>query len=190
MTSYSKKVTTPKFRVGYHSVFNGQVNDQGKRKFDLTMVFEPGQDLSALEKAVKEAIAEEWGEKPPKNIKTPFKRHTDEGEDGERYCDKMPDLYTDDEDAVFVRGSTYNPPGIIDRERNYIMEDSDFYSGCYARATVVAATYELQSGKKGVTLYVNNIQKLDEGDAIGGVRTKAEDDFEALDEAASVNDLF
>lgn len=188
MTSYSEKITTPKFRVGFQNVLKGKKTDQGDTKRDLTMVFEPGTDLSALQAAADEAAKEEWGAKT--KYKSPLLRHTATGDDGERYCDKSPDLYVDDDDAIFVRSTSYKSVGVVDGQNNNedIFEGEDFYSGCYARATIVAKTWE-NKNKKGVSFYLNNVQKLADGERIasGGERVDAKDDFEPVD---SDDDLF
>lgn len=185
MATYSEKVTTPKFRVGYERILKGEKTDNGDLKYPITLVFPAGADLSALKKAAEDVAKEEWGGKA-KGVKMPFLKHTQTGQDGERYCDKMENLYEDDDDAFFIRAVSYSKPGLVDPMLNDIFEQEDFYSGCYARATVVAKTWE-NSGKKGVTFYVNNVQKMADGDRIGGVRTKAQNDFEAVE---SVEDLF
>ena len=61
-----------------------------------------------------------------------------------------------------------------------IIEEKDFYPGCYARATVRAFAYD-QAGNRGVAFGLQNIQKLADGEPLGG-RTKPHDDFEPVDD--------
>lgn len=188
MATYSEKVFTPKFRVGYERLIKGEKTDNGDLKYPMTMVFKAGEDLSALRGAVDAVIEEEWGKKA-KGVKLPFIKHTAAGQDGERYCDKMEKLYEDDDDAYFVRAVSYQKVGLVDENVDPIIDPSDFYSGCYAAASIVAKTWE-NSGKKGVTFYVNNVQKQADGEKIGGSRSSPQQDFQPVEKAESAEDLF
>jgi hypothetical protein len=64
---------------------------------------------------------------------------------------------------------------------NDIIEEKDFYSGCFARATVRAFAYS-NKGNNGVAFGLQNIQKLRDGDPLGG-RTRPSDDFQAVGDA-------
>ena len=70
-------------------------------------------------------------------------------------------------------------PGIVDRQLNEIIDSTEVYSGCYARASINFFPYN-QAGNKGIACGLNNIQKLEDGEYLGG-RSRPEDDFEALD---------
>ena len=67
-------------------------------------------------------------------------------------------------------------PGIVDRNVEPILDSTEVYSGCYARVSV---NFTLQSRRnRGIGCGLNNIQKLRDGDYLGG-RSRAEDDFDA-----------
>lgn len=61
-----------------------------------------------------------------------------------------------------------------------ILDPADLYSGCYVRASINLYPFS-KNGNKGIGAGLNNIQKLAEGEALGG-RSRAEDDFEAVEE--------
>jgi hypothetical protein len=71
-------------------------------------------------------------------------------------------------------------PGIVDANLQEIISEDDFYSGCYARATLTAFAYD-KLGNKGVAFGLQNIQKLKDGEHLSG-RKNAESDFEAVEE--------
>lgn len=161
-------VMTPEFRVSFPAVFKPRVqqNDDGSPgtpKYELTMLFAKGADLSKLKAAAQEAVREKWGDKPPKNLRSPFR---DQG-------DKELEGY--EAGAFFIRATSIQKPGLVDRWREDIIDETEVYAGCYARATLRAFTYE-KKGNKGVAFGLNNIQKLRDGDPLGG-RTRAQDDF-------------
>ena len=54
------------------------------------------------------------------------------------------------------------------------MSKSDFYSGCYGRASIVFFAYNT-NGNKGVGCGLNNIQKLEDGQPLSGRSTAVED---------------
>lgn len=165
------KLTTGKFRASYAQVF--KQNEKGK--FSLAMLFDKKDKcLVDLKKAADQAAAAKWGSdktKWPKKLSMPF--HDGDAEsDHEAYKGK-----------IFIRASTKHKPQVVDRDLNPIIEASDFYSGCFARASVTAFAYDVD-GNKGVSFYLGNIQKLGDGDSMSG-GSKASDDFSIVDEDES-----
>jgi hypothetical protein len=167
-------VMTPEFRVSFPAVFKpsrpkGAPADQ-EAKYSLTMLFDRDADLSALKKAAEAAAKEKWGDDIPKGLRTPFR---DQGE-------KEFDGY--EEGALFVIATSKQKPGLVDAQVNDIIDESEFYAGCYARATIRAFAYggKGTSFKPGVSFGLQNVQKLRDGDPLGG-RTRARDDFSAVE---------
>ena len=74
--------------------------------------------------------------------------------------------------------SSKTKPGIVDGAVNPILDSTEVYSGCFARVSINAFPYS-QQGNKGVSFGLNHVQKLADGDFLGG-RSKAEDDFDAI----------
>ena len=181
------KVTTPKFRANWAYILKPRpqraedVQANKKPQYSITCLFEKGQDLTVLKKAIIGAGAEAWGpnrKEWPKLKSTPFKdqgtalRTRKEG-DGSEY---LPDGYTPG--AVMMEAKTYNIPGLVDQKLNKIINETDFYSGCYALAVVVFKAYEFKGF--GITCYLQHVQKHSDGESLAG-RTTAETEFTALD---------
>ena len=61
-----------------------------------------------------------------------------------------------------------------------ILDSTQLYSGVWARVSINAFAFNTQ-GNKGVSFGLNHVQKVRDGDYLGG-RSKAEDDFEPLDD--------
>jgi len=172
------KLYTPKFRVSFPNVFEPRAAvDGGKAKYSLTMLFEPAEIMkdpeqaklwTALLGAVKAAAREEWGDKIPGNLKSPFR----DGKEKAEY-----DGYGDG--IIFASASSLKKPGLVDRNNARILSEEDFYAGCYARATVNTFAWKYM-GKCGISFGLRNIQKVDDGDIFGG-RTQPEEDFDALE---------
>ena len=185
-------ILTPKFRVSYPNVFRAKKNDlSGKDEFSVVALFPKGSDLRALQAAAKEVTVEKWGADPkkwPKNLRSPFRKHEEkmtETDDGKQvYPSGM------EEGGIFMNLKSSQKPGVVDATVQDIIEESEFYAGCYARATVRAYAYEMK-GNSGVSFGLQNIQKVAEGDPLGS-RTKAQSDFSAIEsgDGDSADNLF
>lgn len=179
-------IMTPKFRVFYPNVFKAKKNDlSGKDEFSLMTVFPKGADLSALHKAAEEALIEKFGpdkKKWPKNLKNPFRKHEEKLIEDEATGRKIlpPGM---EEGGIFLTLKSQQKPGLVDPKNQDILTESEFYAGCWARATVAAYAY-LQKGNAGVAFGLRNLQKMAEGDLLGS-RTKAQDDFAPIEDPAA-----
>jgi hypothetical protein len=76
----------------------------------------------------------------------------------------------------FVNANSNNKPGLVDENLNDIIDRDEFYSGCYGRASVNFYAFNV-SGNRGVACGLNNIQKLEDGEALSGGRGSAAADF-------------
>lgn len=167
--SQSLKVTTPEFRVAFPNVFEAKAINEGQTPFfSVTMLFDKNADLALLKKAAHAAIKKKWPTNPPSNLRNPFRPGSEKAEKYEGY-----------EGTIYINAKTKMKPGVVDGARNKIVDQSEFYAGCYARATIVPYAYN-KAGNAGVAFALHNIQKIKEGESLGG-RAKAEDDFEALE---------
>jgi hypothetical protein len=66
-------------------------------------------------------------------------------------------------------------PGIVDLNRNEIIDQDGIKSGDYARVSMNAYAYDV-NGNRGVSFGLGNVQLVAEGEALSS-RTRAEDDF-------------
>jgi len=196
----SEKVTTPEFRVSYPNVFQARMNDLSKKmEFSMTCLFKKGEGLEKIKGVLHELIEERWpgakaqgiiSPKPAQGqIRWPLKdqgiREKTNDQTQERY---MPGAY--EKGCMMIETKNTQRPGLVDSDMQPIIDAEGFYAGCYARCTLSAFTYD-QAGNRGVSLSLQNIQKLRDGDPLSG-RSKPEDDFAPIvsedspDEAAGV----
>lgn len=184
--SNETQVLTPEFRVSFPKVFKPERNDlSGQDEFSLVALFAPGADLSKLKAAAKAACEKKWGtdqKKWPKNMRLPFR---DQGEraktddDGNEY---LPDGYV--AGATFMNLKSKKRPGLVNAQLQDIIDETDFYGGCWARAQVNAYAYD-NKGNAGVSFGLNHIQKLKDGESFGSAARNASDVFEAVGESTS-----
>lgn len=169
------RITTPKFRASFANVFEPKANLQGKLKFSVVMLFEKSVikegSLKDLQRIVKQAALDKWGEIPAGLI-LPFK--DGDTKDYEGYKDK-----------IFAQAASEYSPAIVDTgdmnnniKPQAILDKTEFYSGCYARASVTAYAWE-NMGRKGVSIGLQNLQKLGDGEPFSG-RGNPEDDFDPI----------
>jgi hypothetical protein len=128
---------------------------------------------STVEKFKTDPVAvASWGAKFMSNFKTPLR----DG-DTERDTEKSPEY----KGHYFINANTYNKPGVVDSGMNDILNKADLYSGCFGRVSLVAAAYHVD-GNKGIKFYLNNVQKMSEGEPLGGGASSPSDDFTVVEE--------
>lgn len=173
------KVTTGKVRLSYTHLFEPHAIEGNEPKYS-TSVLIPKTDketLTAIKEAVEQVKAEskgKWGGKVPPNLKTPLRDGDAERPDDEAY-----------KGCYFLNANSKNKPGVVDANVQPVLDATEVYSGCYGRLTLNFYAYSA-SGNKGVACGLGNVQKLAEGEPLGGF-TRAEDDFTAV---ASAEDDF
>ncbi len=171
----AQKCVTPEFRVSFPYVFKPTSFKNQEPKFSVTMLFDKDTDLTGVKKIVRAAAAAEFGADPKKWPK--FKHPVFRDGDSEK-----PDV-AGYENTIFAVAKNKTQPGLVDPRRQPILNERDFYAGCYARAEIIAYAYDNEFGK-GIGLSLQNIQKLRDGEKLGG-RKNAEDVF---DEVADLGD--
>ena len=101
---------------------------------------------------------------PMASIKLPLRDGDTERPDDEVYAN-----------SYFVNANSPNPPGIVDANCQPIIERSEVYSGVYGRASISFYAYN-KNGNRGIACGLNNLQKIRDGEPLGG-RSSAADDF-------------
>ena len=132
---------------------------------------------AAIEAATQQGVATKWNNVRPPLILLPVY----DG-DGVRPSDGMP--FSDECKGHWVfTASDKNRPEVVDLTLNPILNQTEVYSGMYARVSVRFFPY-VNTGKKGVGCGLRNIQKLEDGEPLGGGRSNAADDFGGAPAAA------
>ncbi len=175
----TKVVTGPRTRFSYANVWEPKSINGGTPKYSVSLII-PKDDTATVNK-VKAAIkaAYEEGESKLRGnskfvpalaaIKTPLR----DG-DKERPGD---DAYAN---SYFINANSSTAPGIVDADRNPIMERSEVYSGVYGRASINFYAFNT-NGNKGIACGLNHLMKCRDGEPLGS-KSRAEDDFADLDD--------
>ena len=173
------KVITGEVRLSYANLWEPKSINGGTPKYSVSIII-PKSDTRTIAK-IKAAIEAAYrdGETKLKGngktvpalsaLKTPLRDGDTERPDDEAYAD-----------SYFINANSATAPGIVDSACETILERSQIYSGVYARASVNFFAFN-SNGNKGIACGLNNIQKLRDGDPLGG-KSRAEDDFATDDD--------
>ena len=168
------RIVTGEVRLSYANIWEPKSIQGSKPKYSVSLII-PKSDqatLTAINRAIDAAIAagtaKFGGKKPGKAaLKLPL-RDGDVERDDEAYAGCM-----------FLNANSLNAPQVVDEAVAPILDRAEVYSGCYARVSMNAFPYNYK-GKKGISFGLNHIQKIADGDFLGG-RSRAEDDFESYE---------
>lgn len=170
------KVVIP-CRFSYVHVWEAAaISDDGEKKFSVSCII-PKSDkntIDAVKAAIKAAyesgIASKFNGKRPANWKNPLRDgDTDRTDD---------DVY---QNAFFINASAKTRPGVVDKARQLITDQEDFYSGCYGYVSINFYPFNAK-GNLGVAAGLNNVMKVKDGEPLGG-RVSADVDFADVDMA-------
>lgn len=175
----TKVITGPQTRWSYANVWDAKSINGGAPKYSVSLII-PKSDTKTVEKikAAIQAAYEEGQSKLKGNgksvpalsvIKTPLRDGDTERPDDETY-----------KNCYFINANSATAPGIVDADRNPIMERSEVYSGVYGRASISLYAFN-SNGNRGIACGLNNLQKISDGEPLGG-KARAEDDFDTEDE--------
>ena len=169
------KVITGKVVMSYLTVNEPKTPlGGGTPKYSVSLII-PKSDTATVEK-IRAAIKAAYDEGQSKlkgnsksvpaldDLKTPLR----DG-DTERKGD---DAY---KDSFFVNANSTTKPGLVDADRNPILDSSELYSGIIGRASINFYAFN-SNGNRGIACGLNNLQKLADGTPLGG-HSRAEDDF-------------
>ena len=121
---------------------------------------------AAIEVAKKES-ASKWGGKIPPNLKLPLRDGDIDRPEDEAYAG-----------CYFLNANSRQAPQVVDSRVEPILDQSEVYSGCYGKLSVTFYAYNT-NGNRGIAAGLGNIQKLRDGESLGG-RAKASEEFDSV----------
>jgi hypothetical protein len=153
-------------------LFTARENDKGVKSYGVQLHFAKGVDLSALEKAARDAATAEWGEKAVQLIKDGIIKSPFLDGDGKQGKDKEGNPKPGHAGTKFIRcksGADFKPK-VFDRKRELVYEKDDCRSGSQVHAVVNAYTWDTNEQGKGISFGISLVQvvKNAEGSEILG----------------------
>lgn len=170
----TKVVTGKDTRWSYCNAWEPKSINGGTPKYSVSLII-PKSDTVTVEK-IKAAIKAAYDEGQSKlkgngksvpalsAIKTPLRDGDAERPDDPAYAN-----------SYFVNANSTTAPGIVDADRQPILDHSEVYSGVYGRASINFYAFN-SNGNKGIACGLNNLQLVKSGESLGG-KSRAEDDF-------------
>lgn len=166
----AKVITGKNTRLSYFHGWEPTSINGGPERYSVSVLI-PKDDKEtvkaindAVDAAIEEGIAKFGGKKPNKAaIKLPLRDGDTERED-EAYAGHW-----------FINANSKTAPQIVDKAVKPILDRDEVYSGCYARVSLNFYAFN-SNGNKGIACGLGNIQKIRDGESLGG-RSSATDDF-------------
>lgn len=169
-----KVITGPETRWSYANVWEPKSINGGAPKYSVSLII-PKSDTKTVEKikaAIKAAYDEGQGKLKGNSrtvpalsvLKTPLRDGDTERPDDLVYAN-----------SYFINANSASAPGIVDADCQPIIDRSEVYSGVYGRASINFYAFN-SNGNKGIACGLNNLQKIKDGEPLGG-KSRAEDDF-------------
>lgn len=171
----TKVITGVNTRWSYVNAWEPKSINGGAPKYSVSLII-PKSDTKTIEKiqAAIQAAYDEGQDKLKGNgksvpalsvLKTPLRDGDAERPDDEAYAD-----------SYFINANSGTAPGIVDADRQPILDRSEVYSGVYGRASINFYAFN-SNGNKGIACGLNTLQKIKDGEPLGG-KSRAEDDFD------------
>lgn len=166
-------------RLSYTHLLEPYSSQQGAEAKYSAMILTPKDSTTndaKIDAAIKAATArakERFGKSFPDNPKTSI-----HDGDGTRPSDNAP--YADECQGCWVfTASNKRQPTIVDKRLQPILEPTEIYSGIYANVGITFFPYNT-ANNKGIGVALDNVQKVRDGEPLGGAPVSAEEDFAGL----------
>lgn len=171
----TKVITGVNTRWSYVNAWEPKSINGGAPKYSVSLII-PKSDTKTIEKiqaAIQAAYDEGQGKLKGNGksvpalsvLKTPLRDGDAERPDDEAYAD-----------SYCINANSGTAPGIVDADCQPILDRSEVYSGVYGRASINFYAFN-SNGNKGIACGLNNLQKIKDGEPLGG-KSRAEDDFD------------
>lgn len=171
----STKVITGLVRLSYANVWEPKSINGGDPKYSCSIIIDKKDARTieavnkAIDAAIQEGIGKFGGKIPPKgSLKLPL-RDGDTERDDEAY-----------KNSFFLNANSRTAPQIVDRQLRPVLDRSEVYSGVYAHVSLSFYAFN-SNGNRGVAVGLGNIQKVRDGEPLGG-HASATSEFTTLDD--------
>jgi hypothetical protein len=125
----------------------------GEPRYSISIIFDKAAQATELfrnlEQAIQDAVRRKWPNKVPTGLRSPFRDGAEKEGQYEGY--KSGD--------IFISPWSKDKPGVVDINRQDLLDLSDVYAGWTCRAFVRPFAYDA-GGDKGVGLFFNSVQFL------------------------------
>lgn len=158
----------------------------GEAKYSTVVLLPKGYDLSRLQAIMLTAAQNKWGDNAKellirKALKTPLRSQAEMALNGKVG-------FSDEDGALFFNASSQSQPGVVDGQRQPILEQELIYSGVIANVQVSCFAWQHATGGKGLSFDLLNVQRVKDGPKLANAKpdpSKVFDELEPDQEAAA-----
>ena len=202
----SNRVVTAPFRLAFPQIFSPKAASEGyEPKYSIHMLFSkdgstlpnmPSEmngkklsNLNDLRKLAYSACVEKWGPDtskwPPRLRALDMKTYlSPDSKEGWPFRDGDLVSWNGYKDMVFLKASSKQKPGLVDRSLRPIIGQDQIFGGLICVAEVNAFTYDV-SGAKGISFGLDNIMVLADDGTRYSARKNPDEVFSAFGDAPS-----
>ena len=169
----TKVITGPDTRWSYANVWDPKSINGSNPKYSVSLIIskKDTKTIEAIKKAIQAAYEDDAAKlkgngksvPPLSAIKNPLRDGDIEKPDDEAYAN-----------AYFINANSSSAPGIVDENIQPIINRSEVYSGVYGRASINFYAFNV-NGNRGIACGLNNLQKIRDGEPLGGKASAASD---------------
>lgn len=142
------------------------VVEGGTPRYSVNLIFDEAAqrtpEFAKLQEAISQCINDKWGKKVPANLRMPLR---DGAEKEGTYAGYR-------KGTVFINPWSKEKPGVVDRQKNDVIDLRSLYAGMLGRANVRPFAYDTGSNK-GVGLLIDSLQIVKDGPRIDGKASAA-----------------
>lgn len=175
-------ITIGPVRLSYARLFEPEAMKEGDPKKYSTSAIIPKSDKATLAKIAAAIEAAKVVGKESKfggkmsGLKTPLRDGDEERAENDEYAGSM-----------FLNANSNQRPGIVDINRNPIMDKDVVYSGCYGYLNLTFYPYNF-NGTRGIAVGLNHFMKTKDGEPLSG-GISVDDAFSDVDAADDADGL-
>lgn len=178
---------SPPIKVSYPTIFQPKAfQPGGDPTFSIVLMIDKKNKeqmgfLRVLHADVKTCLETRWPD-PAKRPRTPIIGETRSPiKDGDKTLNSQGIPYGENNPEYaghyFVRAATKQRPGVVDLNKQEIVDSNEIYGGCICRVNLNAYAFDM-SQNKGVTFGLNAVQKWADDERFGGGRPPIDELFD------------
>jgi hypothetical protein len=171
----STNVTTGEVRLSFVNLFTPRANQPGQEPKFSTTILIPKNDMATMQRiqaainaVIQRGVAGAWAGVKPAQPRMPIHDGDGARPNGEAFGPECKGHWV-------LTASSKQQQSIVDASMNPIINQAEVYSGMYGRVNINFFAYS-NSGNKGIGAGLGPVQKLRDGEALGG-RVSAEQAF-------------
>ena len=172
----SSTIVTGEARFSYVNIFEPVASkfNPDKKEYSIVLLI-PKSDIAtkqAIDRAIQETVAEAADKVfsgYTSNLNMPV--HDGDGPMPQKGVPYPPECRG--HWVMTAKTSAKNKPEVVDENCQPILSATQVYSGCYGRVSI--RFYAYNNGSRGIGCGLGNVQKLRDGEPLGGGTTAAED---------------